>query len=168
MSDDLYILAATAVKRHGPILERSIVIEYALAQSREEAFKKAGQLIFERHFLAAVWRDPILKVESIPFPRVQRYRDELKIRDDSLTRLTFLWGYAIFYHESSSLECGTIIAQTKRIAEEGILLGPAKHTRGRTDFSLEKIRAGFILPQPPDREDHVNIFRGRFSDIIKE
>lgn len=168
MPDDLYILAATAVKKHGSILERSIVIEYALARSREEAFKKAGQLIFGRHFPAAVWRDPILKVESVPLPRTQRYRDELKIRYDSLTRLTFLWGYAIFYHESSSLECGTIIAQTKRIAEEGILLGPAKHTRGRKDFSLEKIRAGFILPRPPDREDPAEIFRSRFSDIIKK
>lgn len=168
MSDDLYILAATAVKKHEPILERSIVIEYTLAQSREEAFKKAGQLIFEQHFPAAVWRDPILKVEGIPTPRIERYREGLKVRDDSPTRLTFLWGYAIFYHESSLLQCGTIIAQTKRIAEEGVLLGPAKHTRGRKDFSLEKIRAEFILPRPPNQEDHAEIFRRRFSDIIKE
>lgn len=168
MPDDLYILAATAVKRHGPILERSIVIEYTLAQSREEAFKKAGELIFERHFPAAVWRDPILKVEGIPTPRIERYRDELKIRDDSLTRLTFLWGYAIFYHESSSLQCATVIARTKQAAEDGVLCRPGKYTRGRKDISVEKIPSRLIIPRPPGHEDPAEIFRNRFSDIIKK
>lgn len=167
MSDDLYILAATAVKRYGPPQDRRVVIEYALAPSREEAFKKARKLIFERHFSPLAWRDPLLRVENIPAQRIQWYRKALVGGDNSLIRLTFLWGYAVFYHESSSFRCGTIISQTKQIAEESVTFGPARHVRGRKDFFLSKIPLGFIFPWSPRHGNPEKILR-IFPDILKK
>ncbi len=163
MSDDLYILAATATKRNGLVVERNIILEFILADSKEQAIKQGGRHILERRFPPAVWCDPILRTESIPLPRIQWYRKELRVRDDSLTRLTFLWAYAIFYHESSSLECGTVIAQTKQAAEEGIMRGPGKYTRGRKDFSVEKIPSRLILPRPSGHEDPAETLRKKFA-----
>ena len=168
MPDDLYIIAATAVKRNGPVLHRSIVLEFIATPSKEEALKKGGQKIFPRRLPSGEWSSPILVAEAVPAPRIARYLQELRTHGDPVSRLTSLWAYAIFSHESSLLLCSTIIAQTRRSAEEGILLGRGKYTRGRKDFSVEKVPSKLILPRPLGYEDPTEIFRKRFPDTIKK
>lgn len=168
MKDDLYILAATAVTRNGVVVERRIVLEYVLAKSRDDALRKIAPKVLEPHLPLSYWSAPIFGVEQVPASRIEHYCNQLRSHHTAIARLIFLWGYAAFSRKSSSLRCGTVIARTKYAAEAGVLYGPAKQAGGRVDICVDKVPTRLVLPRPPEHTDPTDIFRKKFSDIIKK
>lgn len=169
MGDELYIVAATAEKRDASgAMDRKVALAFVAAGSRNKA-KVEGSLELLPAFPSdRGWRSLRIETGHIQEDRLRRYREEATAFRGPLGRITFLWGCALYCPDTDSLQCGTIIAQTREAATDGIRLR-MKGWLFPDDggYSLKQVPSKLIFPKIPVYEDPAEILRGRFPNITK-
>lgn len=166
MKAEPYVVAATATKRDGNVLERGLFLNFIMASSKEEAELGSRRLFLESTLKSEEWLHPAFGVDCIPEPRIRHYRDTFAREYDGIRRLTFLWGYAIFLPERNELRLGTIIARMKQDAIREIASLSAIRGHGHRqpiECSIMKVPREVVLPKPPGPEDAAEQFRHRLE-----
>ncbi|MBP9752117.1 MAG: hypothetical protein KBD19_04700 [Candidatus Moranbacteria bacterium] len=166
MKAEPYVVAATATRRNGYVLERGLFLNFLMASSKEEAEFGSKRLFLESTFKSDEWLRPAFGVDCIPEPRIRHYRDAFTREYDGVRRLTFLWGYAVFVPDRNGLRLGTIIARTKQDAAREIASLFVMRGHGHRqpiDCSILKVPREVVLPKPPNPEDAAELFRRRLE-----